>query len=832
MDFATLEQVGDFLGAPEADLRRLHRLWQRRQPIEKATPPAADAPAEPALDWLRHDAGWVRRFAAHALAAGDFLLACDAAQEGLRLEPGATDAAERRAFALLRCDYATALARLGSANRAQAELERVLQAEGAAGLEPDERAAIWTQLGHVRSEAAHEEPTDPEWEAGCISALEAFRQALVLRPGALEATIQSAILRLHLRQPAAARAGAEETLRAIEHGVPESEMGALGARAAALALLGRGEEACAAYHALAAAPQAGTWELAKARHRARLLAPACGLERMSFDGCFPPLELLVFSGHMPDAPDRPVARFPNTAESIAGARAAIARRLRDLKAFVGFSAAAAGGDLLFLEELLRRGGTAHVVLPWSREQFLQESVQPYGVEWVERFHAVLDQAASVREMGEAHRLTDPIGLEYQAEVTAGLARMIAHASRLDLQPLALWDGGLGRPGGTGAFVALWRDELQVRVETIAPAAEPAAHAPAAAPVRTRRVEEPIVSQHVETILFADIVGYSKLREQVIPLFVTEFMGRVAEAVAASPHAPMNVNTWGDGLYFVFDRVADGGRFALELLRMVAAQAGHWERLGLGSVEGGVFRPLSVRIALHAGPVYLHFDPVARRLSFTGAHVSRAARIEPITEAGGVYASEEFAALAAVTRAEGFRCEFVGTRSLAKGYPGPHRLYRLVPVHLLPLERLARLIHRRYVEAMRARGATMLAVAWEDLPPERQAANRAQAADLDNKLRALGYELTESAGMRAEEIPLPPVQLETLARAEHQRWMDERLSHGWTHAPVRDDRTRRHPLLVPWEALDEVEREKDRDAIRNVPLLVAEAGLRVRRLARE
>ena len=53
--------------------------------------------------------------------------------------------------------------------------------------------------------------------------------------------------------------------------------------------------------------------------------------------------------------------------------------------------------------------------------------------------------------------------------------------------------------------------------------------------------------------------------------------------------------------------------------------------------------------------------------YTGMHVSRAARIEPITPPGHVYASRSFAALAAAQGARDFVCEYVGQTPLAKGY---------------------------------------------------------------------------------------------------------------------------------------------------------------------
>ena len=99
-------------------------------------------------------------------------------------------------------------------------------------------------------------------------------------------------------------------------------------------------------------------------------------------------------------------------------------------------------------------------------------------------------------------------------------------------------------------------------------------------------------------------------------------------------------------------------FALELCEMVSSK--NWAEFGLPE-------SLALRIGLHAGPVYACFDPVLERRNYVGTHVSRAARIEPITPPGHVYASESFAALAAAERAALIRCEYVGQTPQAKGY---------------------------------------------------------------------------------------------------------------------------------------------------------------------
>src|SRR5437868_15144648 len=75
-------------------------------------------------------------------------------------------------------------------------------------------------------------------------------------------------------------------------------------------------------------------------------------------------------------------------------------------------------------------------------------------------------------------------------------------------------------------------------------------------------------QEIKAIMFADVVGYSKLPETVIPKYVAQFNQRVSRLIADSSSAPINVNTWGDGLFFVFNGVEDAGRFALDLRDLV------------------------------------------------------------------------------------------------------------------------------------------------------------------------------------------------------------------------------------------------------------------------
>jgi len=68
-------------------------------------------------------------------------------------------------------------------------------------------------------------------------------------------------------------------------------------------------------------------------------------------------------------------------------------------------------------------------------------------------------------------------------------------------------------------------------------------------------------------------------------------------------------------------------------------------------------------------------------SFMGAHVSRTARIEPVTPEGSVFVTDRFAASLQLEDSSGFACEYVGHMPAAKDY-GRLRMYRLVPLQRL------------------------------------------------------------------------------------------------------------------------------------------------------
>jgi class 3 adenylate cyclase len=425
--------------------------------------------------------------------------------------------------------------------------------------------------------------------------------------------------------------------------------------AEAALLLGEESEALRLYAEAARIAGGRYGDLASTRRNARLILAAQGRPLDLVESAMPIPRVVVFAGHMIDRPGRPTPRFPAGAEpAVAGA---LDRKLAEINAGYGFAGAAAGGDILFHEAMARRGGKSSVVLPYPESDFLPDSVAiDGGDEWVNRFEGVLGRSGSVlRAVGQ--RFTEStVFFDYANLLLLGLARIQSEQLGVELVPLALWDGQPGDgPGGTAATVADWRSR-GLRIEVIGLPTPNAAPAVPARPL-SPQVENPPLETRIMAVLFADVVNFSKLTEVEIPRFVEHFLGRVGRLVRDSPHPPLVSNTWGDGLYFVFDGVADAGEWALELCEM--ASVTDWSVHGLR-------KDLSLRVALHAGPLFTCTDPVTNQRNFTGKQVVPAARLEPVTPPGQVYASQEFAALTAAGQVTTFVCQPVGRLGLAKG----------------------------------------------------------------------------------------------------------------------------------------------------------------------
>lgn len=170
-----------------------------------------------------------------------------------------------------------------------------------------------------------------------------------------------------------------------------------------------------------------------------------------------------------------------------------------------------------------------------------------------------------------------------------------------------------------------------------------------------------------------------------------------------------------------------------------------------------------------------------------------------------------------------------------GMPRGLRPFGVVPAACDPellsqdlMERLARAMHDIYLRGLRT-GGGVAAVPWEDLSPQLRTSNRAEAADIGRKLRAIGCNLTPR-NWPGEDHELSHDELIQFAEMEHERWRRERIDSGWRYGAVRDDDAMLSPLLIPWHELPDCERDRNITAAAKVPEMLAEAGFRITRQA--
>ncbi len=441
----------------------------------------------------------------------------------------------------------------------------------------------------------------------------------------------------------------------------------------ALLLLRREEEAITAYAHAATLAEDRHAMIVSSLEQLRLL------ERNGFPVPAPlfsilkPPTVVVFAGHMLDSADRTEPRFPAWLES--RVRLEIEKQLDRLDARIGYSSACCGSDLLFIEAMQARGAEMNIILPFAEDDFIHTCVSYAGPRWVTRYHNALKLARSVTFVTEEPLLGDEVLFEFLGQIFHGFADLRARTLHTHPYLLSVWDCKTGgRIGGTSDLVARWPEKERMTIvpmQEILESTPVPANLPQPVPVVRPVHHEPTHSgkRQIKTMLFADVVGYSDLDEGRMPNFMYTFLERVASRL--HPQASF-VNTWGDAIFAVMEHALPMVEYALALQDVVCNT--EWSDLGLPS-------GMSVRIGLHAGPVFEGVDPITQRTNFYGAHVNRTARLEPVTVPGHIYASEQFVALVTAEQVAAqrtqpldhallptdFACEPVGTLTLAKGF---------------------------------------------------------------------------------------------------------------------------------------------------------------------
>lgn len=147
------------------------------------------------------------------------------------------------------------------------------------------------------------------------------------------------------------------------------------------------------------------------------------------------------------------------------------------------------------------------------------------------------------------------------------------------------------------------------------------------------------------------------------------------------------------------------------------------------------------------------------------------------------------------------------------------------------QRIAQEIHSAYRRnKAQSQPADPSLAEWDALPDTLRKSNLSQARHVLAKLREIGCEVAPRTGSTEPEFAFTDSEVEHLAEIEHGRWNAERLRDGWRYGETKDVQRKISPYLISWRDLPEDVRRWDRAAVLEIPRLIAEVGLGIRRQA--
>jgi hypothetical protein len=186
-------------------------------------------------------------------------------------------------------------------------------------------------------------------------------------------------------------------------------------------------------------------------------------------------QVLVFTGHRIDTPDRKSPRFPADKEAVAREKIkeAIVEQLNKGGVASAYSGAASGGDILFLEVCEELGISTHLYLALPAPVYVTASVADSGPDWVDRFwklhykHAARNEIRVLSNVTEVNDESEYLPAWLRGKPDYGIWKrnnlwtlFNALAESADpktgdpnLTLIALWDCEKGEgPGGTADLV--------------------------------------------------------------------------------------------------------------------------------------------------------------------------------------------------------------------------------------------------------------------------------------------------------------------------------------------------------------------------------------------
>ncbi len=277
-------------------------------------------------------------------------------------------------------------------------------------------------------------------------------------------------------------------------------------------------------------------------------------------------------------------------------------------------------------KLIRAGIHVHCFFLGPKSEFLTQTEAQHGTTGLTTIHECLAKASAESEVSAFVERDSPTAIRYAQDLCRGAAAHVA--STLGTRVIDLDQ----RAQGTDPLMS--------------GAQQPLSDA----------------QRFCASVLFADFQAFSKLSFDEVRQFQSTILLPLGKVLDQQRTPALLRKSWGDAIHAICPDVSSGLELALGL------QEG-----GGANPQDELHQRLPLRIALHFGPMEHGYDPIERQPTIYGAGLTFASRIEPITPAGSVLASEAVVCEAALRCPGQFEFRYAGNLALAKGY-GHHRVF--------------------------------------------------------------------------------------------------------------------------------------------------------------
>ncbi|MDR1334266.1 MAG: hypothetical protein LBJ71_03545 [Holosporaceae bacterium] len=545
------------------------------------------------------------------------------------------------------------------------------------------RADVIANLGHIFNESWKYSQSCRDLEISRELYLASFRKEKKTRTG-----MQAAWLSWVTGEDAQAKQLSAEVLKMLPPFGLEASFGELIDLAEAQLLLGREDDACKLYEeAMKQSENESYIAVVDARQQLHFLREAgFKVPNHALDILTPPT-IVVFTGHAIDHPSFQVSLFPQEIE--ADVKHIITEKLQSINAKIGYSSASCGADIIFMEALQSLGGEVNIILPFAISDFVETNVRHAGPRWEKRFQRILENAHSVSFACEDRYLGHDMLYRFANHVMHGSAVMRGKFLTTEPHLMAVWHSRTDAiPGGPADFIDRWSNISTLHLIDLDELGDNGGNIEKidlslVQPQKFSLTFDPFISKTpervIKSMMFSDLSGYSKLQDEHIPSFL-DFLEKLNCAIEKIGVSLESLNTWGDAVFAIADSAMKIADFGLRYCDIIENLGGKYPEFPF---------PIRARISLHSGPVFLAQDPFIKKVNFYGGHINRAARLEPVTAVGQVYATQQFIALLygetndernefvqkGLKYYERYATEYVGVISLAKSF-GQQEVYNL------------------------------------------------------------------------------------------------------------------------------------------------------------